>query len=314
MVRRSSFIRGAAAAAISLAITITGTPQASAAPLDIYNSATDPSPNFYLQFLENFTPQGIAYSGSKNLFYVTHYNHSDTAADSRIAIYDGAGNYKRYVRIASGHVGGVAVWKNWLYVVTSVDGMGRLRRYSLDAISDPTNATKYVAVLGVRDTFTGASSFASVSGGEIFFGTHSDDPNWSTKGKMWSWPLDPDNGVPSPTRTDSAYSLIPANVQGFVRTADYDIFSTSRDRDCRSRFIVIDRSSGKERRIYAPSMSEGIVNAGGSLFINFESASSQYAATALDVTERVAYGTTSTFGATVLSDGFAPSADDGCQG
>jgi hypothetical protein len=312
-------LRPLLALATSVVLAVSLAPPASAAPLDRYNSVADPMSTFELQFLDNFVPQGIAYSESRNRFFVTHYNWRDGGVDSRIAIHAGDGRYLRYVRIAPGHVGGITVWRDWLYVVTDGDGgMGRLRRYSLNRV---LNADKgdYVKVLGVRDTYQGASAFVTVHAGTIYFGTHTSDSSWDSHGKMWSWALDPDNGAPRPVRTDATPTSIPPNVQGMVRTGKYEIYSQSWRRDCHSRFTVVNRDNGNRKRIYGPSMSEGIVNAGGSLFIAYESGAKKYRdgdgnGSSLNPVYRAHYANLKDFATTVLQHGWNPGNDPGCTG
>lgn len=53
---------------------------------------------------------------------------------SLILVHSAGGAFQKAVYIAEGHVGGVAIRGNWLYVVTNVGGQGRLRTYSIAKI------------------------------------------------------------------------------------------------------------------------------------------------------------------------------------
>jgi hypothetical protein len=123
--------------------------------------------------------------------------------------------------------------------------------------------------------------------------------------------MNPTSGNPTPSQGQwGAYVGIPGNVQGLIATPNYLVFSQSWDRDCWSRITVRERGGGfaSDRFIYAPAMSEGIVNANGSLYVNFESGASlaapeNYASTARNVIHRPWFGDLSTFISDILANG-----------
>ncbi|MFJ6671121.1 hypothetical protein ACIQMJ_08455 [Actinosynnema sp. NPDC091369] len=118
--------------------------------------------------------------------------------------------------------------------------------------------------------------------------------------------MNPTSGNPTPSTDQWGAGIgIPGNVQGLVVTPDYFVFSQSWDRDCWSRITARERGEGfaGDRFTYAPSMSEGIVNAAGSLYVTFESDSHLYVDDARDVIHRPWFGNLSTFITDIQANG-----------
>lgn len=301
------------------------TPSTVVAAYPIYGPQMDPKANFWIQTavgtppnLTQLVPQGLAHDPTSNRFLATAYDPRESSTveyDSYIFVHDSAGNTLKRVRINTGHVGGITVWRDWVYVVTTLDGtnMGRLRKYSRSRIMNAA-AGEYVGAATTRDTYVNAGAFVADYNGRLYFGTHTADSDWTTKGKMWSWPIDPDSGEARPVvMYDTQSTAIPPNVQGYVRTDNYEIFSQSWTRKCDSVFTVVSRGDGLTRTTLGPAMSEGIVAAAGDLYVNFESAAEKYAATAKNVTERVAFGDLSGFATVVLHSGSSATAKPVCD-
>lgn len=299
----------ASAAAVAMAMTVTG----SASAAEDFNGRftnylAEPKPGFWLNLRDTHVPQGITYwpgDGQGSRFFVTYYDPSDVA-NSRLAVHGNDGSYFKNLRIGGGHVGGVVAWRDWLYTIdTASTGTTLLRKYRLSDIGTTSSGT----ALPLRDSWqlpSGSGAFATIQDGNLYFGSHTKDKSYTQHGKLYTWPMNATSGNPTPSSDQWGASIgIPGNVQGLVVTPNYFVFSQSWDRDCWSRVTVRVRGDGfpSDRFIYAPAMSEGIVNAAGSLYVNFESGSYLYASTARNVIHRPWFGGLSTFTTDIQANG-----------
>ena len=271
-------------AALALAV-LTSTaliaPPAAAEPFGgaVYNARTNPRTAFKINRYTDYVPQGIAYG--KGHFFQTQYNWRYPGNDSLIVVHSAKGAFQKAVYIAEGHVGGVAIRGNWLYVVTNVGGQGRLRTYSIAKIL-ATPHGKYVAVakgrgvVNIGDSNDEAGAFIAIVGKRIYFGTHTKDASYTRNGRMWHYNIRAD-GKPVKPKGNTLVA-IPPNVQGMAVSGGSYLFSQSWDRDCWSRFKVTgrERPSVGGRSIFGPSGAEDLATHGGVLYITYESAAYLY--------------------------------------
>ncbi|SDI13219.1 hypothetical protein SAMN05192558_101497 [Actinokineospora alba] len=285
----------ASAAALTLAMGLTQSASAAEGFVGRFTDLTDPSMNFELQLLSTHVPQGIAYwdgDGGAARFFVTHYEPSNPS-NSRLAVHGADGTYFKNVRIGGGHVGGVVAWRHWLYTVdTDGDGEAHLRIYRLSDIGTTKNL-EHLPLRGYWKMPDDSGAFVTISGDTLYFGTHTKDKTYQEHGRLYTWPMDPNTGDPA-SRPENSWG-IPGNVQGLVVTENFFVFSQSWDRDCWSRITVRTRGEGfaSDRFIYTHAMSEGIVNAAGTLYVNFESAADYYSG-ARNIVKQPRYGPLST--------------------
>ena len=272
------------------------------------NNLANPKADFLLTLRDTHVPQGIAHwpgDGQGARFFVTYYDPSNVT-NSRLAVHTNNGGYLKNLRINGEHVGGVVAWRDWLYTIdTGSTGTTLLRKYRLSDIATTSSG----AALPQRASWqlpSGAGAFVTIHDNKLYFGSHTADKSYSEHGKLYTWPMNATSGNPTPS-TDQwgASTGIPGNVQGLVATPNHLVFSQSWDRDCWSRITVRVRGGGfsSDRFIYAPAMSEGIVNAAGSLYVNFESGANLYADTARNVIHRPWFGDLSTFISDIQANG-----------
>ncbi|MFE9750167.1 hypothetical protein ACFYOT_35100 [Saccharothrix saharensis] len=299
----------ASGAAVAMAMAVTG-PASAAEDFSgrFTNYLASPKPDFLLTLRDTHVPQGIAYwpgDGHGARFFVSYYDDSDST-NSRLAVHGGDGRYLKAVKINGGHVGGVVAWRDWLYTIdTGSTGTTLLRKYRLSDIA----TTGHGEALPQRDTETLPSrsgAFVTIHDNKLYFGSHTADKEYTDRGRLYTWPMNPTSGNPTPSTDQWGAGIgIPGNVQGLVVTPNYFVFSQSWDRDCWSRITVRERGEGfaGDRFIYAPAMSEGIVNAAGSLYVNFESGSHLYVDDARNVIHRPWFGNLSTFITDIQANG-----------
>ncbi|MBB5958913.1 hypothetical protein FHS29_005522 [Saccharothrix tamanrassetensis] len=305
----------ASAVAVTMAMAVTG-PAAAAEDFSgrFTNHLANPKPDFLLTLRDTHVPQGIAYwrgDGHGARFFVTYYDPSDRS-NTRLAVHGAEGRYLKAVKINGEHVGGVVAWREWLYTIDTVSSSGTtlLRRYRLSDIAT-TGHGEALPQRDVEQLPTGAGAFLTIHDDKLYFGSHTKDRHYTEHGKLYTWPMNTASGNPTPSPAQWGASIgIPGNVQGLVVTANHFVFSQSWDRDCWSRITVRERGEGfaGDRFIYAPAMSEGIVNAAGSLYVNFESGADvppdhHYARTARNVVHRPWFGSLTTFITDIQANG-----------
>lgn len=300
----------ASAAAVVTAMTVTVTVTGSAAAAEDFsgrftNQLATPKAAFWLTLRNTHVPQGIAHWPGGDRFFVTYYDPDD-GTNSRLAVHANDGSHLKNLRINGGHVGGVVAWRDWLYTIdTDSTGTTLLRKYRLSDIGNTSGG----AALPQREFWqlpTGAGAFVDIHDNKLYFGSHTRDKTYAEHGRLYSWPMNPTSGNPTPNSDQWGANIgIPGNVQGLVVTPHYLVFSQSWDRDCWSRVTVRVRGGGfaSDRFIYAPAMSEGIVNADGSLYVNFESGAYPYVDDARNVIHRPWFGDLSTFISDIQANG-----------
>jgi hypothetical protein len=296
----------ASAAAVAMAMGMTGSASAAEDFSGRFtNVLANPKANFWLTLRDTHVPQGIAYWPGGARFFVTYYDPD--ASIGRLAVHGNDGSHIKDLKVNGYHLGGVVTWRDWLYTIDTTEGSGTvlLRKYRLADIATTANG----GTLPQREATplpTGAGAFLDIHDNKLYFGSHTADRSYSEHGRLYTWPMSTASGNPTPSSGQwGAYVGIPGNVQGLVVTPNYFVFSQSWVRRCWSRITVRERGDGfaSDRFIYAPAMSEGIVNANGALYVNFESGADLYAATARNVIHRPWFGDLSTFISDIQANG-----------
>jgi len=234
------------------------------------NSASIPN-------LGTHTPQGVGtwwnWDGSKDLLLVASYQNG---ANSLITGIDPTTNKTvGVVAIAGSHAGGITTSNGWAFVQgKDSGGSGTIRKYRLSTLKSALKkaGTPYVKQVGTaRKVY--AASFLTSYGGYLWSGKF----NATGRGKMYQYKI---NSNGSLTTINRAWE-IPTKTQGLLVTANHFIFSTSYGRDKRSNLYVVrrgqpDLDKAKLTCFRAPSMSEGITEYGGRVYLVFESGSYLY--------------------------------------
>lgn len=273
----------AGAAAVTMAVTLTGAAEAVPERYERYHAWFDAGPVDYPLYNTRWVPQGLTNLGDSRLV-TSYYDSEDDSAlklKSRIVITDLAGVRKKSLWLdTKGHVGGLAATSEWLWIA---DG-GDLRRYSRRAIANAEDGDSIRASY-VR-TVLGKASYAYASGETVWVG----DFNWDYDGGVKTCPEYNEDlagmyqyRVNSNDQLDHVRTVrTPGSVQGLTVTGTRYIWSTSCGRDNDSRIVVWDRArtydgTNDYGNVYtAPNMSEGMTRIGAKLFLIFEAGSSFY--------------------------------------
>ena len=123
---------------------------------------------------EGFIPQGLFYSEENDLFFISGY-YKEKAQPSRVIVVDGEGNFVKSVGCISkkgnkayGHFGGIAVYKDNVYVATT----GVTHVLSLSEILEAKD-DDYVLILEELYTDT-TCSYVNVCDGVLYIGEFTD--------------------------------------------------------------------------------------------------------------------------------------------
>jgi hypothetical protein len=223
--------------------------------------------------LGTHTPQGVGtwwdWDGSKDLLLVAAYR---AGANSQIIGIDpGTGKTVGVVAIAATHGGGITTSMGWAFVQGSTNG---IRKYRLSELRTAMKkaGTPYLKAVGAERKVYGAS-FLTSYGDSLWSGNFND----TGRGKMYQYKI---NSNGSLTTINKAWE-VPTKTQGLTVTASHFIFSTSYGRTNRSNLYVVrrgqaDLDKAKLSCFRAPSMSEGITEYGGRVYLVFESGSHLY--------------------------------------
>jgi hypothetical protein len=216
-------------------------------------------------------PQGLGYwsdSGGRLLMGA----YSPTDANARIYSTTLSGTANGEVEIYPTHAGGVAVAGSSMYVSGSATS---IRRYRLTDLKTALGQSgiPYLAQAASQEIPDGAS-FLTSYGNSIWAGTF----NETARGKMYEYSINADGSL---TRVGSVWE-IPTKTQGLTVTATHFIYSTSYGRNNRSNIYAVKRGdhnldTASLSCFRAPSMSEGIVAAGSTAYVVYESGASYYA-------------------------------------
>ncbi len=124
---------------------------------------------------EMFIPQGICYDEENEVFLISGY-YKDKALPSRIIVVDKDGNFIKSVGAVSkkgnyayGHFGGIAVYKNWVYISTT----GCTHVLLLSDILSAENDSYCTIQTALYTDVT--CSFANVCDGVLYIGEYTAD-------------------------------------------------------------------------------------------------------------------------------------------
>lgn len=229
--------------------------------------------------LATHTPQGLAtwwnWRRGRDLLLVTSYRDGGDAYI--IGIDPRTGKHVGTVAIAESHASAITVSHRWAFVQgrPTRNGQATIRRYRLSALRKAIakRGVPYVKQEGTASTVYAASFMANWAG-HVYAGKFEKNG----RGRMHRYRI---NGNGSLTTLPGSWE-VPKKTQGLLVTRNHFVYSTSYGRDKRSNLYVVrqgqtdlDRATLKCFR--APSMSEGIAEHGGSVYLLFESGSHKYA-------------------------------------
>lgn len=213
-----------------------------------------------------WTPQGLASWPEQDALVVSYYDGKGTLP-SRLAVIDRAsGRRKKVVKLPdSGHVGGLAMSADHLWVATDGNRVIRFRKATLRR----TASNRTLRAAGAYRL--GASSYATFAAGRLWVGRFDEDDD----AVAFAYDLD--------ARARPVYAGIsvstPSKVQGMAIVGGQVIWSRSygRDNDSLLETHPLDDANGSPTRAWtAPNMSEGIATARGELHVLYESGSATY--------------------------------------
>lgn len=262
--------RAMTAAVLAVTVAVTVSVSASAAGYDEYESYFD-SHSTDMPFTNSkWVPQGLTKRGEDQLV-ISYYDRFEDA-NSRIAIVNRAtGARVKWLRLdTKGHVGGLAMTRDWLWVANG----GYLYRYKRSQLGQDSGTTIHrSASINVK----GKASYAYAEGETVWVGDFSsgDDYQWMYQYRVSGGSL----SYAQDRRT-------PSKVQGVALTPTKIIWSQSYGRENDSKLIIWKRDRTYDRNwdygnvVVAPPMSEGLVIANGRLFVAYESGSDKYDGTA----------------------------------
>lgn len=230
-----------------------------------YDKRFGPGPR--IPHLRTHVPQGLAYWAKKRWFLVSAYADGNDQS-LIIAISRRSGKTVGSVRIAEGHVGGIAVGRGFAYVADSHSGVGTVRRYRLSTLAKKVHerGMPFLRMKSIRRVK--ASSFVAVHGRSLWVGKFNEDDY----GRMYRYRLHRNGHIGHKKASVS----IPRKTQGVAVTGEFFYFSTSYGQEYRSNIYVQRRSDKKTRCFRAPSMSEGVTRAGRRIYVAYESGARKY--------------------------------------
>lgn len=222
---------------------------------------------------DGFTPQGLAYwqdwdGSGGDLLLVTAYK---SGQDARIyGIEAGSGDHIGSVAVGEAHVGGVAVAGEWAFV--SGSGSDRVRKYDLGELTDAMKAggIPYLEQTGSSQEVP-AASFLGSDGTTLYSGKF----NENARDVMHAYSVAGDGTI-----TRGTEYQVPKKTQGMTVAGGKFIYSTSYGRGNRSNIYTVDEGATEiepSAKCYrAPSMSQGVADHDGRLYVLYESGSSKF--------------------------------------
>jgi hypothetical protein len=230
---------------------------------DIFNRGNAKIPGHDTRWV----PQGLTYWPEQDALVISYYD-GEKAKNSRLAVIDrGSGAKRKILELPErGHVGGLAMSPNYLWVASS----GTVSRIAKSELAGTGDGGR----VGVDASWKlPATSFATMEGDNLLWlGTYQRHGTptayrYPLKGESIHVPSGPDRKI-----------KIPLYVQGMAVFGDQIVFSRSRSRNRDSRLEIHPASSPLDngRSLLAPNMSEGIVFGHGELHVLYESGAKEY--------------------------------------
>jgi hypothetical protein len=212
-----------------------------------------------------FVPQGLAYWPEQDALVISYYDSK--GGKSRLAIIDRGSGAKRKILVLNtdGHVGGLAMTKNYLWVANN----GKAVRYAKSKLA----SAKELALVKATSTYPiKASSYMTVRANKMWVGQFNDHAN----GTAYRYTI----GAGEKPVYDGVSFATPSQVQGMAVTSRNVIWSRSYGRDNDSLIDIrpVGAPNGTAiKAVVAPNMSEGLAIAGSTLHVVYESGSAAYA-------------------------------------
>jgi hypothetical protein len=235
----------------------------------------------------HYVPQGLAawpnWNGTtEDLLLISAYKDADgdKTPDGPSAIWgvvaDGsrAGTSLGRMLITKGHVGGIGVYKGWLYVGSEYE----IRGYRLSKVGNVLAAANTNTVHG-RDynrTSSYRVGFMGTGDGHLWAGAFNDSSSTHLNGYVQT-----SNSTGALAYQSATQAYAPKKTQGVAVTSTHVIFSTSYGRNDRGNIWVMGRgqqslSDGNSFCFRAPSMNQGLTIMNSRLYLNFESGAYTY--------------------------------------
>lgn len=211
-----------------------------------------------------WVPQGLAYWPERDALVISYYD-GDKQKNSRLAAIDRVSGRRLqlYELNGAGHVGALAISGRYLWIGDS----RKLHRYKLSVL----NATGALPRITASKSFkVKASSFATVEGDKLWLG----DFDKAAHSSAWRYSVTARGNL----KWDGSWIQAPPQAQGLAISGNMAIWSRSFGRHNDS-LIDVGPLGGTTatRSILAPNMSQGLVVAGGELYVLYESGSGTYA-------------------------------------
>ena len=236
---------------------------------------------------DRYVPQGIAAWSNWNgtgediiLISAYHDGDGDKTPDGASAVFgvvasgSRAGTGLGRMLIANGHVGGLGVYKGWLYVGSESEIRGYRLSTVRDALEGANTSTVYARAYNRASSYV--VGFMGTGDGHLWAGDFDETSSRHLNGYVQT------NGSTGEIAyVSSTQVYAPKKTQGVTVTSTHVIFSTSYTRGDRGNIWVMPRnqdslSDGNSYCFRAPSMNQGLTVLNGKLYVGFESAAYTY--------------------------------------
>ncbi|MDH6669615.1 hypothetical protein M2277_000259 [Paenibacillus sp. LBL] len=236
---------------------------------------------------KEWIPQGLALVPSKKWIIISHYwGNTKSKQASSISITSSKTNkriktlylYESGSKKHTGHVGGLAVSKNHLWVASGKN----VYKIPLSTIEGKKD---YSHVVMTRYALGHKASYATYSDGILWVGEYMDGEDKGSKqcapgpkGKLRGYKLTSGDDLSLNRKADYTWST-PDRIQGAVVTKSRVLYSQSCGRNNASKLLIYTRgASGKAAAtpLTMPPMSENIAIRGNDLYVLFESGARKY--------------------------------------
>ncbi|WP_232717585.1 hypothetical protein [Gordonia metallireducens] len=266
----------------------------------LYDRRFTPGPILPKSVLAHHTPQAIAYwkngGGNGKDLLLFSFHGADAQGGPRVVAMEAdrsPGKPGRMVgSVAIGqrgaaskqtHAGGMAIANGKLFIDGPKDGdWHTIEHYSLEQLrTELAEPEGEITPEGVEPRKVYGASFMTSDGNKLYAGKF----NENRRDWMYRYTVGLDGSLTTDRKSDGNGLRweVPKGTQGVAKSGDTMFFSSSLGRKVRSNFYATKASEtnldrARARCFRAPSMSQGIAvdSAGGRLFLNYESGSSEF--------------------------------------
>jgi hypothetical protein len=212
-----------------------------------------------------YVPQGLAYWPEKDAMVVSYLD--DRGGKARIVILDRktSRNSKILIVNDTGHVGALAMSRNYLWVASTTGNAKKVIRYLKSTLANSPDGSQ---VTQNKDYTLQASSFMEIFGNKLYVGTFEADRS----GTAYRYSLDANEDP----HYDGGSFNVPPQVQGMAITPTHFIWSRSYGRNNDSQIAVDPRNGSIIRSVTAPNMSEDLATANSEVYVVYESGAMKY--------------------------------------